>query len=238
MLFHSGNKIEKKRLFPGKSVLNNYPPGFLSQQQTAEILSIYNIPNAPSLFVTPDNINSLSDISFPVCLKGISADVIHKSELNAVKLNIRSYEELRTSAVEVGNSFHVKGFSVDSFLIQPFLTAKHELLVGGFRDPAFGPVIMFGSGGKYVEVINDTCIKSAYLSDDDIDDMLDNTIAGKIIKGVRGEKSADLKIIKSIIRNSAQMMLDNKNISEFDLNPVIVTQDENILSVDTRIKWS
>ena len=180
----------------------------------------------------------MSGISFPVCLKGISAEVIHKSELNAVKLNIRSYEELRACASEVESSFSSKEFCVDKFLIQPFLKARHELLIGGFRDPAFGPVIMFGTGGKYVEVIKDTCMKSAYLYEDDISDMINKTNVGKILKGVRGEKSADLNIISSLIRNSAQMILDNKNIAEFDLNPVIITNENIILTVDARIKWS
>jgi hypothetical protein len=95
---------------------------------------------------------------------------------------------------------------------------------------------MFGSGGKYVEVFNDICMKSAYLCEDDIDKLINTTKAGNIISGVRGEQQVDLNIIKSIVRNSAQMLLDNKNIIEFDLNPVIITNENHIMAVDARIK--
>ena len=109
-----------------------------------------------SILVTRQELNNKSGLSFPICLKGISENVIHKSELNAVKLNINSYQELNNAANEIENSFQTAGFPVEKFLIQPFLKAKHELLVGGFRDNSFGPMIMFGSGGKYVELLNDT----------------------------------------------------------------------------------
>jgi hypothetical protein len=96
---------------------------------------------------------------------------------------------------------------------------------------------MFGSGGRYVEIFNDISMKSAYLSEEDINDLINKTNAGSIIKGVRGDKGIDLNIIKQIIINSAQMILDNKNILEFDLNPVILTEDDHLLIVDARIKW-
>ena len=241
MVFFSNN-IKKERLKSSDSPLIkstkviSASTQFLSQQETLNLLFQYHIPYVASTFASPKEINNLSDISFPVCLKGISSEVIHKTEMNAVKLNIRSYEDLRSSAAQMEKSFSAKGFSVDEFLLQPFLKAKHELLIGGFRDPSFGPIIMFGSGGKYVEVLNDTCMKSAYISEDDIDDMIDKTNAGRIIKGIREERGTDISIIKSIIRNSAQMILDNKNILEFDLNPVIITAEGCIVSVDARMR--
>jgi acetyltransferase len=244
MIFFSQNNIKKERLKNSDSPLDKSLPRLsgsnqgviLSQQETLDILSLYHIPYVAHIFVSPNEINNLSDIAFPICLKGISSEVIHKTEMNAVKLNICTYEELRSLASEMVKSFSVKGYTLEKFLLQPFLKSKHELLIGGFRDPSFGPMIMFGSGGKYVEVFNDTCMKSAYLSEDDIDDIIEKTNAGKIIKGVRGERGTDINLIKSIIRNAAQMILDNKNLLEFDFNPVIVTADDNILIVDARIK--
>lgn len=237
MIFFAVNKRKKDRLktFIKQEPSSNFKKEVLSQQETLDLLSQYHIPQVASRFAAPKELNNLTDLTFPICLKGISSEVIHKTEMNAVRLNIRSYEELRDAASEMEESFSKKGILLEKFLLQPFLKAKHELLIGGFRDPSFGPMIMFGSGGKYVEVFNDTCMKSAYLSEDDIDDIIDKTYAGKIIKGVRGERGSDISIIKSIIRNSAQMMLDNKNILEFDLNPVIITEDDCIVTVDARI---
>ena len=133
-------------------------------------------------------------------------------------------------------SFSEKGLKIDSFLIQPYINAKFELLVGGFCDPSFGPMVMFGTGGKYVEYVDDTIIRSAYLTDFDVEEMINKTKIGKIIQGVRGEKPADLKKIRETIKSVAQMMLDNKEITECDLNPLVVTTDNNIFAVDIRIK--
>jgi acetyltransferase len=95
---------------------------------------------------------------------------------------------------------------------------------------------MFGSGGKYVEYIDDTIIRSAYLTNLDVDEMINKTKIGKIIQGVRGESSADMNKIKNTIKSVAQMMLDHKEIIECDLNPLVVTEDNNIFAVDIRIK--
>ena len=237
MLFYSKNKARKERILPKNSNLKKYNSGFLSQHDVDEILEEYKISNVSSLLITPEELKSTSGLSFPICLKGISGNVIHKSELNAVRLNINSYKELNNSANEIEHSFRSAGFTVEKFLIQPFIKAKYELIIGGFRDLSFGPMIMFGSGGKYVEIFNDTLMKSAYLSEEDMNDLINKTKAGSIMRGVRSEKGIDLSIIKSLIKNSAQMMLDNKNILEFDLNPVILTNDDRLLTVDARIKW-
>ena len=236
MNFYSSNKLKKTRLQSKKSFTQYYNDGYLSQDDLEEILTEYNIPAVNSILVSPREINNISGLAFPICLKGISGNAIHKSEFNAVKLNIDNYEALKNSANEIEQSFHTAGFQVEKFLIQPFLKVKHEILVGGFRDISFGPMIMFGSGGKYVEFLNDICMKSAYLCEDDINNIINSTIAGNILAGVRGEKEADINVIKSIIRSSAQILLDNKNILEFDLNPVIITDKNAILTVDARIK--
>jgi acetyltransferase len=237
MLFYSNSKVKKERLHPDKTIPKKYNCGYLSQQETDVLLNEYNIPNVTSLLVTPEELIKITKLSFPVCLKGISPNVIHKSELNGVRLNIRSFEELLKSANEVERNFSSKGFTVEKFLIQPFLKVKYELLMGGFRDPSFGPIVMFGSGGKYVEILNDTSMKSAYLSENDIEDLISTTKVGQIIKGVRGDKGVNLNIIKSLIKNSARMILNNKEILEFDLNPLIVTDDNIIITADARIKW-
>jgi succinyl-CoA synthetase beta subunit len=87
-----------------------------------------------------------------------------------------------------------------------------------------------------VEYVDDTVIRSAYLTDFDIDEMINKTKIGKIIQGVRGDVSADLDKIKNTIKSVAQMMLNHKEISECDLNPLVVTEDNNIFAVDVRIK--
>ena len=133
-------------------------------------------------------------------------------------------------------NFSSKNIQLYKFLIQPFLKTKFELLVGAFRDSSFGPMIMFGSGGKYVEYLDDTVMCSAYLTDSDIDEMINSTKIGKIIQGVRGEESVDIKSIISAIKNLAQMIVNHKEITEVDLNPLLVTSDNKTFAVDVRVK--
>jgi hypothetical protein len=163
---------------------------------------------------------------------------VHKSEINAVKVNIKNINQLLEAEMEILENFKTNGIDLDEFLIQPYIKPRFEILIGGFRDPAFGPMIMFGSGGKYVEIYNDTAIKSAYLNEDDIEELIATTKMGKLLDGVRGETAIDKTKIKEIIKSAAQMMVDNPSILEFDFNPVIISEHNTIYAVDVRIKLS
>jgi acetyltransferase len=238
MLKFKNKQDNKNRLIPVETNIEGlkFEAGkFLSQEEVIKISEHYNIP------IVKTNLMSLNDLKrvdfkFPVVLKAVGEKIIHKSELKGVVLNIKDKNELIYTAESMIKSFNQKKLSIESFLIQPYIHTKFELLVGGFRDPSFGPMIMFGSGGKYVEFIEDTKIRSAYLSDYDIEEMINNTKIGKIIQGVRGEIPADMNRIKSTIKSVAQMMLDHREIIECDLNPLVVTDDNNIFAVDIRIK--
>lgn len=248
MIYYSESKalMDKHRKEYGKiltgenQIVENkyiFGKGFLKQNEIDIICKDYGIPIIKNELLKYDEIRNLNNFIYPLVIKGINKDVIHKSELNAVKLNIQNKDELLKASDEIKNNFTKYSFEVEEFLVQPYIKLKHEVLIGGFRDPSFGPVIMFGTGGKYVEVICDTAIKSAYLSDNDIDEMINSTVIGKILNGVRGESPCDIKKLKEIIKSSAQMLIENNNISEFDLNPLIISEDNSIHAVDIRIKW-
>lgn len=214
------------------------PAGFFNQIETLKICSDYKIPTVKSFIVNPSDLESCEIDFYPIVVKGLNELVVHKSELNAVKLNIKNKEELLVASGEISESFSKAGFEVQSFLVQQYLNAEHEILIGGFRDPSFGPIIMFGSGGKYVEVFDDTSMKSCYLSDIDVNDLIITTKIGKILNGVRGDLPCDIEKLKSILYSCAEMMLENENIAEFDLNPILYDRKSGYVSVDARIKIS
>ena len=243
MLFHASSKeklqsrrSEYTKLLNLKQRKNNFESGFISPVEIESLSREYDLPLIKSKLVNASGLEKVSQNFFPLVLKGVNRNVIHKSELSAVKLNIKNKSKLRRAAKEITKSFADAGFEVEKFLVQQFVKPKHELLIGGFRDPSFGPIIMFGSGGKYVEVFNDNAIKSCYLSNRDIDDMINLTNIGKILHGVRGENPADIKELKRIIKACAVMMIENKNITEFDLNPLIIGGDNKYYAVDVRVK--
>jgi len=208
---------------------------FLNPNEVTELCNYYKLP------IVKDEVHSIEELNkkeihFPVVLKAVGDKIIHKTDLKGVVLNIKTKSELMKTAEEMIWNFSSKNIQLDKFLIQPFLKIKYELLVGAFRDPSFGPIIMFGSGGKYVEYLDDTVMRSAYLTEYDIDEMINSTKIGKIIQGVRGEESVDMKVVKSAIKNLAQMIVSHKEITEVDLNPLLVTSENKILAVDVRIK--
>ncbi len=211
--------------------------GFVKAYDAERLMSDYGIPVVKSITAEYTNLEEAAgDLEYPLVLKGISPEASHKTEMNAVRLNILNIEQLTAARDGITASFKANRITLENFLLQPYLKTRHELLIGGFRDPSFGPMIMFGTGGKYVEYYEDTAIKSAYMCEEDIDEIINGTKIGKILKGVRGEKPADLEKIRSIIRAAAQLMLDNRDIKEFDINPLIVTDDGGIFAVDVRVK--
>ena len=168
---------------------------FLSQQDVQVVADAYSLPIIKDTLIDVKDIKTV-EVDYPVVLKAVGKQIVHKSDLNGVVLNVQNKAELVQYAESMQSSFKEQKLIIDEFLIQPFIKQKFELLVGGFRDPSFGPMVMFGSGGKYVEYLSDTIIRSAYLTDADIDTMINSTTIGKIIQGVRGEKSVDVDNIR------------------------------------------
>lgn len=238
MYYFASKQNHKDRLKPSEDHHNNLTvgkSGFLNPQEISQIADKYQLPVVKSAYYTYNELKN-AELKFPVVLKASGEGIVHKTELNAVRLNLKTRDELISAADAMINDFKSKNFNIESFMIQPYIKTKNEILIGTFRDNDFGPMVMFGTGGKYVEVYEDTAMRSAYLSDEDIDAMIDSTRMGKVIKGVRGETPADVNAVKDVIRAAAQMMLDNKQISECDLNPLIVDENNKLFAVDIRIK--
>jgi len=240
LLKFQNKKVNTGRIKPDPSIpkdfkLNEKLGRFLTSTEVTELCAYYKLPLIKDEILSFDELKK-KGIQFPVVLKAVGEKIIHKTDLKGVVLNIKTKDELIKTAEEMIKNFKTKNIQLESFLIQPFLMTKFELLVGAFRDPSFGPMIMFGSGGKYVEYIEDTVMRSAYLTENDIYEMIDSTKIGRIIQGVRGEEPADVNKIKSAIKNLAQMMVNHKEITEVDLNPLLVTTDNKIFAVDVRIK--
>jgi len=209
---------------------------YLNQPEVSKLCKKYKLPIVNQLLLTEKEIKTKREFNFPLAVKGISEKVIHKTEINAVKLNVKNKKELLDAVKEIKTSFKQNGFEVENYLLQPFIKTKHELLIGGIRDNSFGPIIMFGSGGKYVEVFEDTAIRSAYLTDSEIDEMITETKIGKILQGVRNEKSVDIIGLRKVLKYVTKMIIENTEILELDINPLIVDEENKLYAVDVRIK--
>jgi len=205
----------------------------LSVKKTFEfaLLSKLPIPEYKILKIEDIDKNNI----YPCAIKALHQKLIHKSDLKAVTLNINSKEDALFAVEKMKLNLNKHGIDPKEFLIQKMESIKFETLLGGFRDPNFGPMLMFGSGGKYVEVLDDTAIRSAYLTKEDIFEMISETKIGKLIQGVREEESVNIKNLIDVIYQIAFRFV-NSNIMEFDINPLAITFDNQISAVDIRIK--
>ncbi len=229
-------KNEYKKLADIKPVKLNFEDGYADPVEVHKIAQRYSIPVCEEMLVDKSNISSFYEIDFPIVIKAVGKELVHKSDLGAAEVDIKNKNELTAASDRISERINNAGISFNEFQVQEFLDAKHELLVGGFRDPSFGPVIMFGAGGKYVEVFGDTQIKSAYASRDDLLNLINGTKIGRVLKGVRGEESIDTNKLLELLHKCCKLLIEKSNIMEFDINPLIVTKNNILKAVDIRIK--
>ena len=202
------------------------------------LVKAYGIPVAAHMFAgtQKETVAAASVLGYPVALKSSSPEISHKSDVGGVRLNIRNQGELRKAYSEmvnrVGEQFPKA--AIDGVLIQKMAEGGREVILGAKRDPQFGPVVMFGLGGIYTEVLKDTVCGVAPLTPADAHRMISSIKAAPLIKGIRGETGLDRDFLSESILRLSQLMVDMPEIKEVDLNPVKVYGKGGI-TVDVRI---
>jgi acyl-CoA synthetase (NDP forming) len=174
------------------------------------------------------------EIGFPVVLKALSQNIVHKTDLGAVQLNLRNEAELEAAHAAMAAGLAKAGYQADEgFLVQKMADPGYEMLIGAKQDPVFGSVTMVGHGGKYVELFKDVAPGIGVLAEGNITRMLDRTMAGRILSGYRGVQLDKQAVIQLTIKVS-KLMAENPHIHELDLNPVIV-YEKGFAIVDARV---
>ena len=211
----------------------------VGEYETRIMLEAYGIRNVPGdLAMDVDEALMIADKSgYPVVMKIVSEDILHKSDSGGIALNILNPEQLRVEydamlarIAQIEPSARIRGVMVEQMAPKGL-----EVIIGMRRDPTFGPLMMFGLGGTMVELLKDISFKVAPLTSEDIDEMIENTLAGKLLKGYRGSAKADIKAVKETIARLSQLSLDNPAISEIEINPLIVyPEGQGAISLDSR----
>jgi acetyltransferase len=199
----------------------------LTENEGKEILSCYGIPVPKerlgrNLKETRD---IASEIGYPVALKVVSPEITHKTEAGGLKLNIRNEDELGKTYDKIMRDVrnHKPNAEIRGMLVQEMVPPGKEVIIGVIQDPQFGPMVMFGLGGVFVEVLKDFSLRHAPLKERDAWEMVKEIKGYKILEGVRGEKRSDQEAIVSALMAVSQMAVDLKGaISEIDINPLIV----------------
>ena len=171
-------------------------------------------------------------------MKLLSRDASHKSDVGGVQLNIRSREELTQSIREMEEQLKalIPLPTLDGFLIQKMAEDGVECFVGGRQDPVFGPIVMAGLGGIFLEIFKDTAIRLAPVTKSEAMDMLSKLMAYPLLLGARGKKKSDIDALVDVICRVSNLLAENPDIAEIDLNPVIVHETGKGCSiVDSRV---
>ena len=175
----------------------------------------------------------------PLVLKVVSPDILHKSEARAVRLDVTSAEELAAACEDilVNARAYKKDARIDGFLLEEMAPAGLELVVGGLRDPQFGPLVMVGLGGIFVEVLADVAFRICPIARLDAEEMLDELKGAALFRGVRGRnpvsRAAIVDVLLKVGGENGLMMTHGDDIAEADINPIIVSEHAAV-AVDAR----
>ena len=175
-------------------------------------------------------------VGFPIVLKIVSPDIIHKSDVGGVIVGLKNADDVRQGYNRILQNVkkHNPRARIVGVLVQEMAPASTEVIVGAIKDPQFGPAIMFGLGGVFVEVLKDVTFRVAPITQDDACEMIGEVKAYPLLKGYRNTPPVDIDAITKILLNTSRLVTDHMEIKELDLNPVIV-YEKGAKTVDARI---
>jgi acetyltransferase len=208
--------------------------------EALKIVEAYGIPTPGCRFAetVDEAIEAASELGYPVVLKVSSPYILHKTDVGGVKLDLRKPEEVKESFYEIIENVkklmpHAEIYGVEVHKMVPL---GKEVIVGAHKDPQFGPLVMFGLGGIFVEFLKDVSFRLAPLTKRDAMEMVAETKTYTLLKGVRGEPPSDIDAIVNVILRISQMVNDFKEICELDINPLFVyKRGEGCLALDARM---
>jgi len=208
----------------------------LTERESRFVLSSYGIKFAKGdVASSAENALEIAErIGYPVALKIVSKDILHKTDVGGVALNIKTPEQLKQEYDKIiaNVKSKVPHASIGGIFVQQMITEGFELILGAKKDPTFGPVIMIGWGGIYVEALDDIAFRIAPITKKDAFSMLEETKIGKLLKGFRG-RSANINAVADSAAKLSTLIMQNPEISEIDINPLLV--EKEAIALDARI---
>ncbi|MGB3563670.1 MAG: acetate--CoA ligase family protein [Thermoanaerobaculia bacterium] len=213
--------------------------GYLADDKAFEILELYGIPVAPWRIAAGREAvaRAAKEIGYPVVLKAMAPDLVHKSDVGAVKVDLRTEDEVVRAVDEIHDSLSAAGHASEGFLLQNMVRGGHEVIFGISTAPRFGPLLMFGLGGRYVEVFRDVRFGVTPLTASEALEMIRGIRGFELLEGVRGEAPADLDVLTDVLLRLAQLAVRHPQIQELDINPFLAAagRDESC-ALDARIR--
>jgi acetate---CoA ligase (ADP-forming) len=199
---------------------------WLDPRSTRELLEAYGIPLVPERTAesADEAAAAAAELGFPAVVKTAAAGA-HKTESGGVALDLRDEEQVREAVQRIG----------PPVIVQPYLKGGTELLAGIVQDPVFGPLVAFGPGGIFAELIGDAAFRIAPLTDVDAQELVTRGKAGRLVAGFRGAPAADAAALTDLVHRLGRLAEDFREVGELDLNPVIARAD-GCVAVDARVR--
>jgi acyl-CoA synthetase (NDP forming) len=214
--------------------------GDLLLSESMQVLEYYGIPTAVGMHAATMQEARLAaeQMGYPVAIKVISEQISHKSDVGGVQLNLRNGPAVEEAFEDMLRRIHqfYPDAKIDGVLVQPMVTGGQELILGGRQDPNFGPVVLIGLGGIFVEVLEEVALRVAPITYKEAREMIDELRGAPILKGARGHKPSDIAAVSEALLRLSQLLIDFPEIRELDINPLRVFQENNgCRALDARI---
>jgi acyl-CoA synthetase (NDP forming) len=212
----------------------------LSEIEVMRILEAYGIPVAPYRLArsAAEAVMAADEVGYPVAMKVVSPSVVHKSDVGGVRLRLADAAAVRAAFAEMMHDVPRRaGIAVDAIdgvVVQKMTSGGKETIIGASWNPGFGPLLMFGLGGIYVEAIGDVVFRLHPVSDQDAREMVRSVRGIRLLEGLRGEPPVDLDAAAEVVLRVSQLVGEHDAITELDINPWIALP-EGGLAVDGRI---
>ncbi len=211
----------------------------LTESEVHKVLNAYGFLQPKSLLArtSEEAVAASKGIGYPVAMKIVSPQIIHKSDIGGVKINLNNKKDVENAFFEITTRVRniMPTAHIDGVMIQEMIKDGREVIIGITNDTQFGHMIMFGLGGIYVEVLKDISFRITPLSQEDAHEMIREVKTFPLLRGVRGEAEADIEAIEKSLLILSQMALDFPQIIEADINPLLVKKrGEGVVAIDAR----
>ncbi len=211
---------------------------FLFEYEAKALCTLYDMPVTKISVAGSEEeaVKAAEEIGYPVVLKIVSPQILHKSDAGGVLVNVKDEEGVRKGYNTILKNVraHVPDAEITGILVQEMAPNGTEVIVGSTKDPTFGPTIMFGLGGIFVEILKDVSFRLAPINRTDAEEMVKEIKAYKILEGVRGNPPSDVEAILDVLMATSRMLVDCPEIKELDMNPLLV-YEKGAKIVDARI---
>ena len=206
----------------------------LTEFESKQFLKPYGVSvvNEKKATTVAEAVEAAKEIGFPVVVKGLGKELLHKTELKLVHLNLNTAEAIEAAAKLIEKNAKDK---LEGFLVQPQVSGKREFVAGLFRDDQYGPIVMFGLGGIFTEALSDVSFRLAPLTAHDADDMINEIHAKALLGDFRGESAVDRKILIQTLMGLSDVGTKCPDVLEIDINPLLITPEGLPVAVDALV---